>query len=272
MTARSAPELIWQAAGFPLAKWPLGPCAGVCATCGVIVTEGVSHERINQESFSQQGDFFQYGSHCCPACAWLYSDARKTHRGVIAAGDWIAWPLISVETAAGDPGRPSWLDALRHLATLPPDTPVAGVMTSDPKPRFWPRARLGTTARPALYVHWPDHDLSNLVRFETRQALAVADLAIEALTLGFSKRAIIGGLYRDFARVLRAGQPALALEQQLAAWRSDPAFLPAALAAGIRKGAPIERPDPGKPAGGAEPVSASGGSHPENRAGQLQLL
>lgn len=266
--ARSAPELVWLASGSPLPRWPLEPARGLCATCGVAVTAGVAHERINSETFSQQGDFFQYGTHVCPACAWFYSDAKQRHRSVLAAGDWVAWPLISLDAAATDGTRPSWLAALRQLATLSPNTPTTGVFTTDPKPRLWPRMRLGTAARPALYVHAPDYDISRVVRFDVARALAIAERIILALELGFTKRAIWRGLWRDHRRLVTVGEAAVELERQLAGWRADPAFIPALLAAGRRK---EETHDPRNTARDAQPTRATGSDDSQNIAGQLQL-
>lgn len=266
----TAPDLVWRAAGSPPAKWPLEPASGLCATCGLAITEGVSHQRINQESFSQQGDFFQYGSHVCAGCAWLYTDAHSKHRSLLVVGDTLEWPLLSVDAAA-ESGRPSWLEALRRLDGLPPDTPQAGVLTTDPKPRFWPRMREGTAATPVLYVHAPDYDLSGRVRVPVSRLLLVADLVLAALALGFTKRTILHSLYHDYRRMLAAGPQAIAVEGALAEWRADPAFVPALLIAGLRK---EERDHARSRVSGVQslPARATGGGARPAGDQQLQLL
>ncbi|GIW06327.1 MAG: hypothetical protein KatS3mg060_1132 [Dehalococcoidia bacterium] len=269
-TGLTAPQLVWYAAGTPAPRWPLEPAAGLCATCGAEVTAGVSHELINSETFSQQGDFFQYGSHVCAACAWFYSDAKQRHRSLIAAGSWLAWPLISHEAAAADPERPSWLAALQHLAGLPPTTPTTGVLTTDPKPRLWPRMRLGTAATPAIYVHALDYDVSRVVRVDLVQLLAVITPITEALNRGFSKRTVWRGLLTDYRRCLAIGRAALDLERTLAPWRPRPEFVPALLIAG-RTEETHERSHPGPADRQSQSARAARRRAPETGARQLQL-
>lgn len=245
MDGLTAPGLLWRAAGTPSPKWPLEPAGGRCATCAAPVSEGVSHLTINSTTFSQQGDFFQYGTHCCPACAWLYSDAKRHHRSVLAVGDTLLWPLLSV-TAAAEQGRPSWLDTLRLVAATDPATPCAGVLTTDPKPRFWPRTRLASAGAFGLYAHAPDYDTSNYVRFDAADAVALTELILPLLRQGYSKRTIARGLWADYPRATRDLAATVRDEQDLAPARRSPAFVPALLAAGLLKEDPRElRPDRG---------------------------
>ncbi len=97
----SAPQHLWYAAGRPEGKWVLEPVTGVCSTCAAPLTEGVQTAVINNPTFAQHADFFRFGTHCCGACAWLYSDPKRTHRNVLAVGDTLRWPKIVAE-----PGRP----------------------------------------------------------------------------------------------------------------------------------------------------------------------
>src|SRR5581483_8085406 len=147
VTVRTAPALLWRAAGEPPAKWPLESASGVCATCGDSLGAGIPVEAIAGETFAMHADYLRYGTHVCPACGWLYSDAKQHHRNV-----------------------------LEVAATQAPDTVLSGVLTTDPKPRCWPRARLASVGRFGLYVHAPDWDTSQYVGAPLADVLTVSAL------------------------------------------------------------------------------------------------
>jgi len=229
----SPSELIWRAAGSPLPKWPMEPARlGVCATCGAPIREGVSHEAINSESFAGHADYLAFGTHVCPACAWLYGLGRSKPGNVLAVGGALYHPMLSRESARKE-GRPTWLEALEEASQAPPDTPVTGVMTVDPKPRLWPRARVGSRGGVFyLYVHNPDWDVSQLVGFDLDRALELVPRLQKVLALGFSKRSVFWDLLRDHKRARKDLRGALALERELARLRPEPEFVVALMAAG----------------------------------------
>src|SRR5581483_8294384 len=224
VTVRTAPALLWRAAGEPPAKWPLESASGVCATCGDSLGAGIPVEAIAGETFAMHADYLRYGTHVCPACGWLYSDAKQHHRNVLAVGERLWWPMLGAESATA--ARPTWAALLREVAaTQAPDTVLSGVLTTDPKPRCWPRARLASVGRFGLYVHAPDWDTSQYVGAPLADVLTVSALTAQAVAWGFSKRRCAHGLLADYTRVVTRGAPAWSLERQLRPWRGTPAGL-----------------------------------------------
>ena len=228
----SLSQMVWRATGCPENKYEaVSTTDQNCATCCVALNgSGVYVEDINNVTFTQQSDFFRFGNHVCPGCAWLYADPKRAHRGVLATSAEVYWPMISAESAANQ-GRLSWLDALRALQGLPQETVIAGVLTTDPKPRKWPRAELGTRAEMMLLVHNPDWDISGNVHFDLDRCLEIADFCGEVLDAGWSKARIRTGLYLDYARAAKAMDRTAAWEARLVKLRLDPAFVPALLVA-----------------------------------------
>jgi hypothetical protein len=215
---------LWQASGQPPPQWPVAAIDdGLCATCGVRTGErGVATSTMLTSTFSRHADFLRFGENLCVPCAWMYSDPKRHHRSVLVIGDRIWWPVLGMESATDE--RPHWGDLVMGvLAEAGPDAAVSGVVTTDPKPRLWPLARMTTAARPGLYVHAPDADLSAFVAFDRAQLVTVVEAVERALRMGFTKRACRRGLMHDkrFSADLTAGMQA---EAALSPLRSLPAF------------------------------------------------
>lgn len=231
----SASQLIWQNADEPGHKYHEESYGGPCATCSAYTEIGIGTGQINNKTFSNHSEFFKFGTHVCPACAWLYGDPKRAHRNVLAVGDELWWPMIGVDSATEE--RPSWLDL---LTTLPDDfdgdESQCGVLTTDPKPRNWPRMRLGTAHRTALYVHAPDYDTAGAVVLDA--TLLVEELLPPIRTAqlaGFSKQRIYHGLLSDFTRTKKDPEGVMQLESELRKLRIWPEFVPALLVSGVKK-------------------------------------
>lgn len=233
----SAPHLIWRAAGEPAHKYAEEAYAGPCATCGASCAgAGVNTEEVNSPTFANHAEFFKFGSHVCRACAWLYGDPKRTHRNVLCVGDELWWPMISAESATEE--RPSWSDLFFQIYSQPewtPDAPFCGVLTTDPKPRNWPRMRLCTVTRPGLYVHAPDYDVSEYRTFDAQSLIGIEDAVREALLLGFSKQRIYTGLLSDYAKAKKNMKEVMKLEEEFREYRKTPEFVPALLIAQVTK-------------------------------------
>jgi hypothetical protein len=221
----SASGLLWRNSGQPAPRWPLEQAEGYCATCGAPIREGVPTEAINNPTFSRHGDYWRFGSHVCAACAWLYGLGKAKPGNLIAYGGQVASPLI----APGE--RVSWGELLPVLAALPDGAPVAGVMTTDVKPRLWPETPLTTRAAFALYVHAPEYDHSGPTRFNPAAALEAMRLLVQALSRGFTKRDCHLGLLRNYAAAARDLAATVELEALLVRHRPEAHFLPALIAA-----------------------------------------
>ncbi len=139
----SSSALIYNAAGRPPHPYRSEPVSSVCSTCGVPITSGVLLEQIETPTTSNHADYFRFGSkHVCNACAWLFAVGKGRPGNFIATPKRLEYTVISLDSAVADK-RP-WIQVLPEIAALPSDTPVAGVMTTDVKPRLWPRVRLAT--------------------------------------------------------------------------------------------------------------------------------
>ena len=231
----SASQILWQAMGRPAPEGKTGatyrfePCGGRCATCAIPIDAGVPFEPrrgaagINNKTFYGHAEYARWGTHVCAACAWLYGDPKRTHRGVLGVGGRGWWPTISKPVD----GRPLWRDVLADVgaerSALSPETPMSGVLTTDTKPRLWPRAEAATIGSPGLYVHAPDYNWSQATRFDwsgIRAALAAVDAARAA---GATKHAIWHGLLLWPALVDKAGLGlVIDLETRLVPWRGMP--------------------------------------------------
>lgn len=216
----TASQLLHVALGRPTPKWPLELHEGRCLTCGAPITEGVHFERnINLKTFSNHTTLTRWGTHACPACAWLYSDAKSKHKAWAVAGDQAWWPVINV--ASVTPERPQWLDVLELIAGLEPETPAAILLTTDPKPRLWHNVLVTSPHRPLVYLHNPDLDVSDNVRIDLPEAIRLTRLVAHAQHLGFSKTSAYYGLTREYPRLMRHLPASLELESSLSTARGS---------------------------------------------------
>lgn len=239
------PSTLWHcAAGTPAHSYTEEAIGGHCATCATPLTTGVALSHILTDTFTQHADFLRFGSHACPACAWLYGMGKGNPGSIIAAGDRYWRPMLSYDSAT--PERPQWAEVLRIIAAMPADTPVAGVLTPDPKPRLWPRAELCTVGAFGLYVHCATYDLSSFIRFDLADCLAILTVCLEAIGAGWkNKKTLASGLFADYQRAKKDPVGTARLEHRLAPFRANPAFIPALLMAGEPKlGNTTEHTDP----------------------------
>lgn len=233
----SAPVLIHRAAGYPLHKYAEEPHDGVCATCATAIEVGVSTESINNPTFANHAEFFKFGTYVCRACAWMYGDPKRTHRNVLVVGDELWWPMISADSATDE--RPSWgglFGLLYHEPEdYPPDIPMTGVLTTDPKPRLWPRSRLASIGSPGLYVHAPDYDVSEWRTFDLEHLIECARRIRPALLTGYAKTRIYTGLLSDYAKAKKDLDAAISMERRLQEVRGSPEFVPALITTVVTK-------------------------------------
>lgn len=223
---------IYKCAGDPEVS-EIEPASGICATCSIDISEGVHISKIENPAFSQNADFLRFGTHVCRACAWLYWSGKGKPGNFLAASNKFKQLVISHESVVED--KEPWCFALQQISGLPADTVVCGVLTTDVKPRLWPRARLATVGNFGLYVHAPDYDISTFIEFDLSKCLKISRLMKEPLISGFSKSSIYHGLFSDFSRSSRDIERSAAMESFLSVNRKDPAFIPALLISGVTK-------------------------------------
>lgn len=231
------PQLAWTAAGSPTPneKYKISQHHGICSTCGTAIDgDAVAINEIDNSAFSNHADFFRFGgTHVCLGCGWLYGAGKGRPGNYIATHDKFEQTVISLESVVQDK-RP-WLTVIREVAVMPPDTPVNAVLTTDVKIRLWPRSRICTVGRFGIYVHCPDYDISQHIDCSLPDLINIIDLMLPALTAGFAKASIWYGLYRDYARMTKHINRAPEWEAEFQKSRSNPAFLPALLMAGVTK-------------------------------------
>ena len=228
--------LAWRAAGRPRQeKYKTSEFSGICTTCGTPIDgDAVAVSEIDNATFSNHADFFRFGtSHVCSACAWLYGAGKGKPGNFIATPERYEQAVISLDSVVEDK-RP-WLEVVSDLVQMPTYTPVTGVLTTDVKPRLWPRARVCTVGSFGLFVHCPDYDTSQFLEFDLAELIELIGLMRQPMLAGFSKQAIYFGLMRDFKRFQKDPAQVLGWEKQLQEWRDNPAFLPAVLIAGVTK-------------------------------------
>jgi len=202
-----------------------------CATCATEITKCVPISQIENPAFSQHSDFLRYSKHVCEACAWLYWAGKGKPGNFIAAGNQYDQLVISHESVVED--KEPWHKALLRIIQMPANTLVCGVLTTDVKPRLWPRTKLATVGNFGLYVHALDYDLSAYIDFDLKTCLHISEIMREPLISGYSKSSIYHGLLTDFARSSKDPAKALNIESKLNQTRSDPAFIPALLISGV---------------------------------------
>lgn len=264
----SASQHTWAAAGKPAHPYDEDAVVTVCATCATPVTSGVPLVQIETPTTADHANYFRFGSkHVCTACAWLYAAGKGRPGNYIATPGRMEYSVISLESVVKDK-RP-WIEVLADLTALPADTPVAGVMTTDVKPRLWPRVRLATIDRFGLYVHAPDYDISEWREFGLASCLDLISIMVEPLTAGYTKASLYHGLLRDHARTSRDPARALAWDSCLAAHRYQPHFIPALIAAGVTK--ETKKDVKPTPRFVADPQPAATGGHQPDTA-QLGLF
>lgn len=263
----SASHHAWTAAGRPPHGYRETEQDTHCCTCASPIIRGVPVDEVETSTMGNHADYFAYATrHVCPACAWLFGIGKGRPGNYIAAGDRYEEAVISLESVV-ESKRP-WLAILRDLQGAPPEMPLCGVMTTDVKPRLWPRTRMATRARFGLYIHAPDYDASGYIAFDLDDALTIIETMLPVLRAGYAKASLYHGLLRDYARAEADPAQALAWETQLAPLRRSPAYLPALIAAGVTQ---EEKSDVKTLRSDRVPKSAAKTGHPSPPA-QLELF
>lgn len=234
----SASNLCWRASGKPdiHKKFKVEQVEGsICSTCGDdICGSGALVSSFDNSSFSERQESFRYKSkHVCIGCAWLYGAGPSKPGNFFSTSSRYEQTVMSTDSVVKDK-RP-WMDVLREAAQLPPETLCTGVLTTDVKPRLWPRAQVASIGSFGLFVHAPDYDVSSWIDFDLIECLDTINIVLPALELGFAKTSLYHGLLRDFGRFSKHQDESLAMEYAISEVRGSPAFLPAILIAGITK-------------------------------------
>lgn len=266
MTTLTPSEICFSGAGRPSIasrfKQEPAPHNTLCSTCGAAIqpgAESVPISSFDNKAFSNHHESFRFGgAYVCLSCAWLYGAGPSKPGNFVATPDAFTQTVISLESVVAD--KAPWLHTLRKMASLPPDTPVTGVLTTDVKIRLWPRILPATIGNFGLYVHSPDHDFSQFVYFDLSACLDLIESMIPMLKEGFAKASLWYGLSRDFHRFSRNPARSLEWESYLQKHRHLPEFLPAVLIAGVTK--EEKKSEPSKRTAGDTPAASAASHHP----------
>ena len=207
---------------------PSGSLSGYCSICG---DYGDTHYHRNDlltpTSANLTSIFDFHHPHVCRFCSSIWREPKKYHRAILATPEQVLFPVISSESATDE--RPTWGRAIRALRR---DVPRVMILTTDPKKRVWPFARISQGPTAWIYVHDPSRGLSQNVTIDLDRQLAALGLIEQAYDAGFSKPAIEQSLYSSHKQVQAVGiQATSILERDLAAIRGSAEFITALIMA-----------------------------------------
>lgn len=207
---------------------PAGNHAGLCAICGTLDNGCWPRNDILDKTSANLTAIFDLNQDLvCRHCCAIWREPKKYHRAIYADTTQVLFPVISRESATDT--RPVWSDL---IAAGLNDGPRVMVLTTDPKKRVWPFARVSHGDTAVIYVHDPSRGVSGNVAVSVarlRQALAAIETAYVA---GFPKPVIEASLWSSPRTVTQVGLPeARRLEAALINLRDTPEFIPALIAA-----------------------------------------
>lgn len=213
---------------------PSGSLSGYCSICG---DYGDTHYHRNDlltpTSANLTSIFDFHHPHVCRFCSSIWREPKKYHRAILATPEQVLFPVISNESATEE--RPTWGRAIRALRR---DVPRVMILTTDPKKRVWPFARISQGVMAWVYVHDPSRGMSQNMLINLDQQLIALDLIERAYNAGFSKPSIEQNLYSNYKQVQAIGiQAASILERELAAIRGSAEFITALIMAQKTEGA-----------------------------------
>lgn len=206
-----------------------GELSGRCSICGIREDGMYSREWLLDKTSANLTAIFDLTEDTvCRYCTAVWREPKKWHRAIYASPRGVIFPVISVESVTDD--RPTWSQVFRQI---PIDEPRALVLTTDPKKRVWPFARASTGRSASIYVHDPSRGISANRLIDLPTLRSTLDLIEDLYTLGFSKPAISESLFTaPFKHIQTIGLARVGeLQEQLAAVRRSPEFIPALLAA-----------------------------------------
>lgn len=205
-----------------------GPYRGLCSICGISGSGQYDRNDILDKTSANLTAIFDMNqSTICRFCVGVWREPKKFHRAIYADPEGLIFPVISRDSATED--RPVWSDIVRMM---PVDQPRVMILTTDPKKRTWPMARVSQGDLCAIYTHDPSRGISGNIWVsieEMRRVLNVIERAYEA---GFSKPAISTSLYTSHKQATIVGlEQTRQMEHQLAWTRTKAEFIPSLIIA-----------------------------------------
>lgn len=162
----------------------------------------------------------------CAYCAALWQEPKTYARSIWATEGIIEFPTIAPDLEGK---RPAWRDIIRRQDAQK----RVAVLSTDPKKRVWPFARISAGDTVALYLHDPSRGISEL-RYCSLKILCQQLDWIESKMAAwdFSKAAIADSLLRDVKTVQKIGIDfCIEMESEAQLMRLTPEFVPALIIA-----------------------------------------
>lgn len=205
-----------------------GAYHGMCSICGVIGPGQYDRDEILDKTSANLTAIFDMNQRTiCRYCVGVWKEPKKYHRAIYADPDGLCFPVISRESVTDD--RPAWSDLIR---IVPIDLPRVIILTTDPKKRTWPLARVSQGDLCAIYTHDPSRGVSGNIwvsLIELRRILNAIERAYDA---GFSKPAISTSLYTSHKQASVVGLDVTRqMENELTGTRTKAEFIPALIIA-----------------------------------------
>lgn len=207
---------------------PAGTESGICSICG-ITDEGqyLRNDILDKTSANLTSIFDMLSPVMCRYCVAVWREPKKYHRAVYADSRAVLFPVISRDSVTDE--RPLWADVLR---AMPNNEYRVVILTTDPKKRTWPLARVSCGDRCTIYLHDPSRGISGNIHLSLerwRKTLSVIESAYNA---GFAKPAISTSLYTSHKTATVIGlDRTREMESALAPLRTTPEFQPALIIA-----------------------------------------
>lgn len=219
-------NLCHKAAGSPDVENLQSGVDAYCGTCGQHVKQAVHQNNVNNPTFSQHGDFLK-GEWICAGCVFMYKQGKAKPGNYIAVEDDQFYYLAIADTGDKKP----WSKMLVDLIKMSPSTKVTGVLTTDVKPRLWPRSNIATISDFGLYLHAPDYDVSEYRAFDLQSCIDCIAVINKAMALKFTKASIYQNLFGYHKIAIKDLTSTQTLEAELSVLRANAAFIPALIIA-----------------------------------------
>jgi hypothetical protein len=207
---------------------PSGLLSGYCSICGQYdITHFHRNDLLTPTSANLTSIFDFHHEHVCRFCSAIWREPKKYHRAIYADHESVLFPVISAETASSE--RPLWADVIRQMPT---DRERVIVLTTDPKKRVWPFARISSGNVACIYLHDPSRGVSGNTWVEIARLRECLVIIEEAYELGFSKPAIEESLFTSYKQLQAVGLATTTrMEKAISSYRATPEFLPALIVA-----------------------------------------
>lgn len=189
------------------------PGGATCAITGIPLTEGYPASQFISTAQAEFLETFHGNPHgwFSPSAArvWTAASPRAGNppgKSTIAFEDGTCFQPLIDRVSAERQGRACWSTLVREVWPRKVGQQCFVMLTTDTKKRVWPRGRAGVLGpRTPVLIHDLDTSVSNVFTVDWARLLVVLAFVEEVYTLGFSKRAIVSGLYQQHTLAEQVG-------------------------------------------------------------------